>query len=87
MGDLTALADSIRQEGMLQPIGVTEKKTSLCVWRIGARQVRLLSAAHPFQNPFHLRRLVGSGCLSMDIAQRANMEHERRRRRFIGRIE
>lgn len=25
MGDLTALADSIRQEGLLQPIGVTEE--------------------------------------------------------------
>src|SRR5437868_13127570 len=25
MGDLTSLADSIRQEGLLQPIGVTEK--------------------------------------------------------------
>ena len=25
MGDLTSLADSIREEGLLQPIGVTEK--------------------------------------------------------------
>ena len=25
MGDLTALADSIRQEGLLQPIGVTDR--------------------------------------------------------------
>jgi hypothetical protein len=25
MGDLTTLADSIRQEGLLQPIGVTDR--------------------------------------------------------------
>ena len=25
MGDLTALADSIRQEGLLQPVGVTDR--------------------------------------------------------------
>ena len=26
MGDLTSLADSIKEEGLLQPIGVTEKQ-------------------------------------------------------------
>jgi hypothetical protein len=40
MGDLTALADSIRQEGMLQPVGVTDR-LELVFWgpeRHGTRE-------------------------------------------------
>ena len=61
MGDLTSLAESIRQEGLLQPIGVTEKLQLIFGERRadhlvgGVLRVMMRSVNEPTQDSEHLR--------------------------------